>query len=128
MRTEWQTQLLQFGPIDKKQIWDDYYRYPPWGDTLIFDKKITGTKPKNHLRTLKVENRLQRTAFLHWEFVTNFQEYLKPVPLADFIIRDGYPDPKGRTVVDNKAETEVRITFDNGMQSILSKVTDFGGY
>ena len=47
--------------------------------------------------------------------------------MADFIIRDGYPDPKGRTVVDNKAETEVRITFDNGKQSILPKVTDFGG-
>ena len=89
--------------------------------------KITGTKPKNHLRTLKFENRLQRPAFLHWEFKINIQEYLKPVPLADFIIRDGYPDPKGRTVVDNKAETEVRITFDNGKQSILPKVTDFGG-
>ena len=44
--------------------------------------------------------------------------------MADFIIRDGYPDPKGRTVVDNKAETEVRITFDNGKQSILPKVID----
>ena len=46
-----------------------------------------------------------------------FQEHLKPVPLADFIIRDGYPDPKGRTVVDNKAETEVRIAIENKVKS-----------
>ena len=46
------------------------------------------------------------------------------MPLADFIIRDGYPDPKGRTVVDNKAETEVRITYDFEKRSILPKITD----
>ena len=79
------------------------------------------------IREILNENRLQRPAVLHSEFKTNIQEYLKPVPLADFIIRDGYPDPKGRTVVDNKAETEVRITFDNGKQSVLPKVTDIDG-